>query len=184
MADLPALLHGTRIDLRPFRDADVDALYALYSDPRVTRYWSFPAWTRPAQALDYLELRRTLVPPAVHCWAIADAADTLIGTLSLFLLHGETRRGEIGYALSPARQGQGLAGEALRLALDHAFTTLDLERVEADIDPRNVPSWRLLEGLGFRREALLHDRCRSGNEVGDAAIYGLGRADWRAATGA
>lgn len=179
---MPPRLAGMRIVLRPHRASDVDALYALFSDPQVTRHWSFPSWTRPAQALDYLDLRRSLVPPAVYCWVIADAADALIGTLTLFVLHGEPRRGELGYALSPAQQGRGLAGEALRLALEHAFTTLDLERIEADVDPRNEPSWRLLERIGFRREALLHDRCRSGNEVGDAAIYGLARVDWRGLT--
>jgi RimJ/RimL family protein N-acetyltransferase len=81
-------------------------------------------------------------------------------------------------ALRADRQRQGLASEALRLAIGHAFEVLGLDRIEADIDPRNQPSWRLLERLGFRREALLHGRCRAGNEVGDAAICGLARADW------
>lgn len=141
----------------------------------MTRYWSFAAWTRRAQALDYLELRRSLRPPWVYCWAIVDPADVLIGTLTLFVLHGEPLCGEIGYALSPTHQGRGMAGEALRLAIEHAFMQLGLQRIEADVDPRNEPSWRLLERLGFRREALLHDRCRRGDEIGDAAIYGLER---------
>jgi RimJ/RimL family protein N-acetyltransferase len=164
--------------LRALRLDDVDALHALFADPQVARYWSFAPWTRRAQAEDYLQLRLTLVPPAVYCWAIATAADELIGTVTLFVLDGAPRRGEIGYALASACQGQGLASEALRVAIRHAFEVLGLDRIEADVDPRNQPSWRLLEHLGFNREALLHDRCRAGNEIGDAAIYALLRADW------
>jgi RimJ/RimL family protein N-acetyltransferase len=170
------------VTLRPLRAGDVDALYSLYADPEVTRHWSFPAWTRRAQAEDYLRMRLTMLPPAVYCWAIALADDRLIGSVTLFAL-GDSRRGEIGYALASAFQGRGHASEALRLAIGYAFGALGLARIEADVDPRNEPSWRLLQRLGFRREALLHDRCRRGDEVGDAAIYGLPRADWNAPGG-
>ena len=162
--------------LRSLRADDVDDLYTLFADAEVTRHWSFAAWTRRAQAEDYLRLRLSLLPPAVYCWAIA-SDDRLIGSVTLFVLDG-ARGGEIGYALAPAFHGRGFASEALRLAIGHAFEALGLARIEADVDPRNEASWRLLERLGFRREALLHDRCRRGNEVGDAAIYGLLQADW------
>ena len=162
--------------LRPLRADDADELYALFADAEVTRHWSFAEWTRRAQAEEYLRMRLSLLPPAVYCWAIAKD-ERLIGTLTLFVL-GPPRGGEIGYALAPAFHGRGLASEALRLAIGYAFEALGLARIEADVDPRNEASWRLLERLGFRREALLHDRCRRGDEVGDAAIYGLLRADW------
>lgn len=172
-------LVGARVVLRPLRADDGDALYALFADPEVTRHWSFPTWTRRAQAQDFLQLRLTLLPPAVYCWAIAGVdGDALIGTVTLFVLGGTPRGSEIGYALRAESQGHGLAGEALRLAIGYAFDVLEVRRIEADVDPRNEASWRMLERLGFRREALLHDRCRAGNEVGDAAIYGLLRADW------
>ena len=170
-------LCGPRVTLRPLRADDVDDLYALFADAEVTRHWSFTAWTRHAQAEEYLRMRLSLLPPAVYCWAITNGNERLIGTLTLFVLDG-ARGGEIGYALASAFHGRGLAGEALRLAIGHAFEALGLARIEADVDPRNEASWRLLERLGFRREALLHDRCRRGDEVGDAAIYGLLRADW------
>jgi RimJ/RimL family protein N-acetyltransferase len=165
--------------LRPLRADDIDDLYTLFADTEVTRHWSFAAWTRRAQAEEFLRLRLSLLPPAVYCWAIA-SDERLIGSLTLFVLDGPPRRAEIGYALASAFHGRGLASEALRLAIGHAFEVLELARIEADVDPRNQASCRLLERLGFRREALLHDRCRRGDEVGDAAIYGLLRADWRA----
>lgn len=171
-------LSGPRVTLRPLRVDDVDDLYALFADADVARHWSFPAWSRRTQAEDYLRMRLSLQPPTVYAWAITHGDGRLIGTVTLFVLDGTPRGSEIGYALAPALQGRGLASEALRLAIRHAFDVLALPRIEADVDPRNEASWRLLERLGFRREALLHDRCRAGNEVGDAAIYGLLRAHW------
>jgi RimJ/RimL family protein N-acetyltransferase len=172
-------LSSTRVSLRPLHADDGDDLYVVYADPAVARHWSFPAWTRRTQAQDYLRLRLSLLPPAVYCWAITHGDERLIGTVTLFALDA-SRGCEIGYALASAFHGRGLASEALRLVISHAFETLALARIEADVDPRNEASWRLLERLGFRREALLHDRCRRGDEVGDAAIYALLRAHWDA----
>ncbi|HEX5693154.1 MAG TPA: GNAT family protein, partial [Arenimonas sp.] len=75
--------------------------------------------------------------------------------------------------------GRGLAREGVGLALAHAFLSLGLERVEADVDPRNEPSWRLLEHFGFQREGLLRHRWRVGNEFADSWIYGLLQDDYR-----
>ena len=174
-------LESPRLRLRPYRQDDARAVYALYSDPVVTRYWSFPAWTRREQASDYLAARMALETPAVYAWALAEReCDRLIGTTTLFSLSGPHKRAEIGYSLLPARQGQGLATEALRTVLEHAFGPLGLERIEADVDPRNEASWRLLEKLGFRREGLLRNRWRVDGEVCDSFLYGLLREDYAA----
>lgn len=174
-----AVLNGARLRLRPLRTDDAHALYTLFSDPAVTRYWSFAAWNRPAQALAFIELRQSLDPQRVQTFAIASGpGDDLIGTLTLFLLAGN--RAEIGYALAPAWQGRGMAAEALRLAVAHAFEALAVQCIEADVDPRNQPSVRLLEGLGFRCVRQVSERWRVGDEIGSSAIFQL-RADAPAA---
>ena len=70
--------------------------------------------------------------------------------------------------------------EALTAFLDCAFTELDLHRVEADVDPRNVPSSTLLERLGFLKEGHLRERWIVEGEVSDTSLYGLLRSDWLA----
>jgi [ribosomal protein S5]-alanine N-acetyltransferase len=169
------VLETERIRLRPYRDGDVEAMFALYSDARVMRYWSFPAWTERRQAEQYLARAWAAMEAGeIFPWAIADrATDTLIGALTFFSLHREQKRLEIGYSLSPDRQGQGLAAEALRCAIGFGFDTVGLVRIEADIDPRNVPSGNLLERLGFVREGLLRKRWRVNGDVCDTAFYGL-----------
>jgi RimJ/RimL family protein N-acetyltransferase len=169
------VLTSTRLRLRPYRADDAPAMFALYSDPRVMRYWSFPAWIERAQVDAYLA--RTAAHAAQGLalpWAVADATtDTLLGTATLFSLELEQGRAEIGYSLSPDRQGRGLATEALRLVLAHAFGNLALRRIEADVDPRNLASCRLLERLGFRREGLLRERWLVAGERCDTALFGL-----------
>lgn len=169
------VLDGTRIRLRGIEADDFDAFYALHSDPRVMRYWSFPAWTAHEQAREYFasacsgrDATRLL------CWGIAERGhDRLIGAVTLYDIDREQGRASIGYALSSPWWGQGLAREALSCVLAHAFDALALRRVEADIDPRNAASCRLVERLGFEREGLLRERWHVAGEVCDTALYGL-----------
>ena len=169
------ILESARIRLRPYRGEDAAAMFALYSDPAVMRYWSFPAWVEIGQAKTYLARAIAGMDSGeIFPWAIAEReGDQLIGALTLHSLHAEQLRAEVGYSLSPAWQGRGIAAEALRLGLSHAIDDLGLVRVEADIDPRNTASARLLEKLGFIREGLLRKRWRVNGEVCDTAFYGL-----------
>lgn len=102
----------------------------------------------------------------------------LVGTCTLFHFHWASRRAELGYALARAAWGQGLMHEALSALLAHAFNGLGLNRIEADIDPRNRASGRSLERLGFRKEGHLRERWMVDGEVSDTDLYGLLRIDW------
>jgi ribosomal-protein-alanine N-acetyltransferase len=180
----PELL-GPRLRLREFRVDDARALYAVHSDPRVMRYWSFPAWTRMEQAqarIAYVMGQRAR--GEVLAWAICERADDrLVGSVAAFSLDRAQARAEIGYSLHGDCHGRGYGQEAVRLALAHLFDGLGLERIEADVDPRNAASCRLLERLGFVREGLLRQRWRVDGEVCDTALYGLLRPEFVAAPG-
>jgi len=173
------LLDGERIRLRAFRDEDVDALYTIYSDPAVMRYWSYPAWTTRAQADAYLSrVRDATINEGVLAWAIANRDDdVLIGTMTVLHIDSANARAEVGYALASASWGRGYAQEALRLAIGFAFDALQLRRIEADVDPRNQASCRLLERAGFQREGLLRERWLVAGQLQDSAIYGLLRGE-------
>ena len=74
--------------------------------------------------------------------------------------------------------GAGATCKALVALLRHAFEQLALNRIEADIDPRNTNSARSLERLGFSREGLLRERWIVEGKVSDSALYGLLHSDW------
>lgn len=100
-------------------------------------------------------------------------ARRVIGTCTLFNFHEQSRRAEVGYILHREFWGNGYMTEALSYLIDYAFAKLGLNRLEADIDPRNAASARLLERLGFVREGLLRQRWIVGDEVSDTGFYGL-----------
>ena len=92
----------------------------------------------------------------------------------------------------PARAGgnPGLAGPrgeevraiwGARAVIGYAFDArgLDLGRIEADLDPHNQASARLLERLGFAREGLLRERWTVAGVTTDSLIMGLLRREWR-----
>lgn len=169
------LLATARLRLREVASTDAPALYAVHSDPQVMRYWSYPAWTDIAQAeAKVAEIARQRAQDPVLVWAVAEPADDrLIGTIALFALNQAQGRAEIGYSLASAWHGRGLASEAVAAVLGHAFDGLGLRRVEADVDPRNQPSRRLVERLGFREEGLLRERWWVDGETADTVLYGL-----------
>ena len=176
-------LHGARVRLRAWRADDVPALFALQSDPLGMRFWSYPPLTQLDQAQAVFE-RNDRGARAGDClpWAVTQAgADRLIGTCTLFALDRAHRRALLGYALSREHWGNGYAQEAVRLSLEFAFATLRLHRVEADVDPRNVASVRLLERLGFTREGLQRERYFVDGDVQDSALYALLAREFAAA---
>ena len=176
------LIHTRRLLLRPLQPGDVDTLFAIFSDPVVMRYWSTPPWTssEPGRAMVAADDAAGPDDDHLRLGLVRRDDDTLIGTCTLFGRSRQSRRAEIGYALAHRAWGQGLMHEALSALLDHGFEHWHLNRVEADIDPRNQASARALERLGFRREGLLRERWIVGDEVSDTAFYGLLRSEWRA----
>ena len=143
------------------------------------RYWSAPVWKNEErghamlvrdqdQSLnDHLRLGIELV-----------ATGRLIGTCTLFQINDQCRRAELGYMLGSFAWGQGYMREALRAFLAHAFSEMNLNRIEADTDPRNEPSLRLLASLGFVKEGHFRERWIVDGEVSDSAMFGLLRSDW------
>ena len=177
LAALPAFpqLQGKRIRLRGPRKEDAQALFALFSDPAVMHYWSRPPMTTLGEAQGLIgEMLDSFEQRSLLNWMITTRDDDgVIGTCTLFRIDPRHRHAEIGYALRSDHWGQGLAHEAVNLMLDWAFRRFDLQRVEADIDPRNEGSRRLLLRLGFAIEGVLRQRFFVGDVVTDSEMFGL-----------
>ena len=176
-------LRAARLTLRTLSEADVADVLAVFSDPLVLRYWDGPLMTTHQDAMQYIERihygfrRRELMQ-----WAIADAAtDAVIGTCTLTHLSIIHERAEIGFALRQNRWGQGLGSEAVAAAIDFGFQELGLHRIEADVDPRNQRSLKLLERLGFHREGHQRERYYMNGERQDAVMMAVLRTDWKRA---
>src|SRR5690242_16812688 len=95
--DLPRL-QGARIDLRGFREDDLQDFFAMHSDPKVARYGSHPPMTELSQATGRFERElRSRDAGRALAWVIADrSSDRLIGSTALFAIEREQGRAEIG----------------------------------------------------------------------------------------
>lgn len=169
-----------RLTLRPPQPDDADELFALHADPAVMRYFSEPPWTERARAERKIEDDAAAFERGEYFRFAIVLKETgrMIGNCTLFALHAQNRRAEIGYALQSAHWGKGYMGEALGALLSYAFDDLDLNRLEADIDPRNAGSANCLLRFGFIKEGFLRERWIVGGEVCDSELYGLLRRDW------
>ena len=105
--------------------------------------------------------------------------------VNLHHFFNQNNRCELGYALGSPHWGRGYATEAIAAALEHGFHAAKLNRIEADIDPRNSASARVLEKLGFRKEGYMPQRWLVHGQYADTVNYGLLRSYWeeRAAQG-
>jgi ribosomal-protein-alanine N-acetyltransferase len=170
-----------RVRLSPFDDRHVDGIFALYSDLQATRYLARPRLAERSQAAEMLAKAKagyadgTILRLAIE--RNADAA--FLGECLLFNFNRDSRRAEIGYSLLPAHWRQGYIREALPAVIDHAFGPLALNRLEADIDPANIASARVLERMGFTPEGRLRERWIVRGEPWDSVLYGLLGREWR-----
>ncbi len=169
-----------RVRLRPIDDGDAAGIFAMYSDAQTTRYLARPQLTELAQAAEVVaKTKAGYADGSVLQLAIERKADrAFLGLCLLFNFNKASARAEIGYTLAREHWSQGYMAEALPGLIDHAFGALGLNRLEADIDPRNTASARVLRRFGFRPEGLLRERWIVNGEASDSEMYGLLRSEW------
>jgi ribosomal-protein-alanine N-acetyltransferase len=183
MSDFEHLeLRTKRLRLRPLGQRDAPAVLSIRSNPIVMRYHTSPPWEKIEQAVALIERDLAAMQSGEYLnlglERIEDHA--LIGACTFFDLNKQCRRAEIGYELHHDAWGRGYMHEALVALLGYGFSTMKLNRVEADIHPGNINSAKSLERLGFQKEGYLRERWIVGDEVSDSALYGLLHSEWRA----
>lgn len=176
-------IESARLVLRLADEADLPAMYQIFSEPDVARYLPYAPWGSMADAEAALARarKRLLDREAIQLVIAAREDNTVVGSIVLFHFDQESAVAELGYAIGKPHWGRGVTREAASALIDHAFGEFDLRRLEAAVDPRNEASHRLLLGLGF-----VHEGRRRGNriikgEITDSNVYGLLRHEWRAA---
>lgn len=177
MLDPLPQLDTTRLRLRQMGEGDVDALFSIFGDPEVMVYWSSPALeSRDGAAALLADIDEMRTKQTLFQWGVElRESETVIGTCTLYEWDRDNRRASIGYALGRQHWGQGFATEALGALISFAFESLDLHRLEADVDPHNVPSVRVVERLGFIYEGSRAERWFVHGIWHDSLMYGLVR---------
>lgn len=135
-------LRTPRLLLRRPRPDDLEAFHAIMSNPLAMRYWS----TLPHPGIEvtrhWLQQMIDRTAAGGEDFAI-EFEGRVIGDV------GAGRLPEFGFMLHPDFWGRGLATEASRAFVDYAFDATAIDRLTADVDPRNAASLKVLGKLGF-----------------------------------
>ena len=137
-----------RLLLRPFREEDYDDLYECLAQLRDNEFEGYPGITYENGRKQLQERVGSEEFYAVELLS----SGKMIG--NIFCGNRAYSSKEVGYFIHKAYQRQCYAHEALPAVIENAFRD-GVHRVYAECDPRNEPSWRLLESVGMRREACL-----------------------------
>ncbi|MDJ0878697.1 MAG: GNAT family N-acetyltransferase [Halieaceae bacterium] len=180
-------LETNRLLLRAPRDADLDDLLSIYSNPTVVRHTGDTPWRDEDDASEFLEgAREGLREGSLYGWCV-ELKDTgrVIGTCALFDCDLEKRVAEISYESHPDYWNQGFTSEFLPQVIEFGFRQLQLNRISAFVDTRNSASVKLLLNNGFEHEGIMRESWveKSGDPV-DEYVMGLLYRDWASRTDA
>jgi [ribosomal protein S5]-alanine N-acetyltransferase len=166
-------LRTARLVLRRISHADVDVIFRLQSDPEVVKYFGrAPFGSRDEAEKRVRDELASIERGEAIRWGL-ERGGALVGTAGFWRWNQPHHLAEIGYDLVPEAWGQGFMPEALRPILRYGFETMRLHRVEANLDPANVASVRVLEKLGFVREGVLRENWFYDGKYTDTWSYGL-----------
>ena len=175
-------LHTPRLTLRRFRGSDAPSFREYRNDPEVARYQSWAGCTAEEATALVDQMARAVwgAPGAWFQIAIEEqASGGLTGDCACHFLESEPGSVGLGYTLSPAHQRRGYASEAVTALLDVLLRSADYRRVTASTDPRNLPSVRLLQRLGFTLEAHERQSLFLKGEWCDDLRFALLRETWQ-----
>ena len=115
---------------------------------------------------------------ALPLFLIERTGDRLVGAITLDnIRRGPAQSGQVGYWIGEEFARQGLMTEALAALVEHAFTALDLSRIEAACLPENLASRALLDRCGFGHEGVARRYLQIDGRWRDHVLYASLRAD-------
>ena len=168
-------LTTTRLILRAITEKDAREIFRLRSNENVMQYIDRPRPKTINDALSYINIiTNALKNEEGITWGICfKYSDQLIGTIGFWRMDKENYRAEIGYMLDDAFHRQGVMQEALNVVLDYGFNIMHLHSVEANINPMNIATMKILEKNNFVHEAHFRENYYYNGKFLDSFVYSL-----------
>jgi [ribosomal protein S5]-alanine N-acetyltransferase len=175
-------LEGPSVRLRALVPSDYPATFGWYNDPEVVAPYDRFSVDTMENFVASVEAAPSQ-PESLAPRFVVERVDTPgpVGFVGYYRAHPVLEYLDVWYVLGDrAARGKGYGREAVGLLVDHLFATTAFERIGATCDVANAPSYRLVEGLGFRREGTMRAALYHHGGWHDVYVYGVTRAEWLA----
>ena len=170
-----------RLILRPFVMEDAEAVFRNWaSDDEVTKHLTWPTHGS-------VEVSRAVLSdwtshygePDFYQWAIVlkENGPEPIGSITVVGINSKVECATMGYCMSRAHWRKGIMAEALRALIAFLFDEVGFNRIEADHDPNNPASGRVMEKAGMRHEGVMRQAGRSNQGIIDVSRWAILRSD-------
>jgi len=169
------VLEGKNVNLKLVEKEDLPLFAEWFNTPEVFGEYN------PLRQMPRTDAEKILeTPNELKPFIIEKKDGSKIGFIAHFyVLHVAGRQLEIGYSLVPNERGKGYCSEAIKIIVDYLFLSKDITRVQAQTDPRNAASQKVLEKAGFKKEGTLRKNFFTRGEWRDAYIYSILREEWK-----
>jgi ribosomal-protein-alanine N-acetyltransferase len=164
-----------RLLLREISRTDVTEMFNLRSSENIMQFIDRPRAITKEDALCFIDVIKTaLAKDEGITWAITFKNNPkLIGTIGFWRMQKENYRAEIGYMLHDLFHRQGIMQEAIAAVLRYGFDVLKLHSIEANLNPANIASAKLLEKNNFVLEAHFKENYYFNGRFLDSLVYSL-----------
>ncbi|WNS75753.1 GNAT family protein [Bacillus sp. DTU_2020_1000418_1_SI_GHA_SEK_038] len=173
------ILETERLILREVVPGDAACLLTYLSDIEVMKYFGMEPFQSEDDAIEEIQWYKEIFEENTGIrWGITlKEKDEVIGSCGFLNMSIKHSRAEIGAELSKDYWRKGIMSEALAAIIAYGFSHLNLMRIQALIEPPNIPSIKLFESSGFQREGLLRKYENTCGKFDDLYMYSLLRTD-------
>jgi ribosomal-protein-alanine N-acetyltransferase len=163
------------VRVRVIADPDLRAIAEACQDPEISRYTTIPTPYERHHAREWQQRASAGMAAGTDIGAVvADAeSDVVLGSVGLHGIDRATGRCAGGYWVAREARRRGVATRGMRLLCRYAARELGIERIELWIEPSNIPSQRVAEAVGFRREGLMRSFMPIQGRRRDMLMYSL-----------
>lgn len=174
-------LETNRLLIRPIRQTDKEMVFEYRSDKKTNKYQGWVPETLKDVETFIGKLAKEINEP--ETWfqfvIIEKDSEKIIGDLGVHFFGEENLQVEIGCTLNKYFQSNGYATESVKCVIDYLFNGLGKHRIISSIDPRNTNSIKLVERIGFRKEAHFVESLFINGKWLDDIVYALIEKDWK-----
>jgi ribosomal-protein-alanine N-acetyltransferase len=168
-------IESERLRFRKFSMGDAKDLFHIRSNDEVLRYLDMVRFESIGDAEKMVQtVEESYSKETGINWGIVEKlSNSFIGYYGFWRMIPEHCRAEIGYALQPEYWGKGYMHETLNRMVRFGFNEINLHSIEANVNPANERSKKVLEKIGFKREAYFRENYLFNKKFLDSIIYSL-----------